>query len=104
MLNLETGKIIPDDKVWIYDGIIYIISRKFSKIKGHEEHYSCDRLCLIPEYNDPINLVDIKNRYPNVIKVIHEDWLHGTVYNYGNHKTNDDEEKWEEVGHTKGFA
>lgn len=105
MRDLRKNEVIPDDKVWFCDGFIYIISRKISKIKGHEIHYSCDVICLLAEYDEPLNLVDVKNKYPNVIKVIYEDYLKGEVYNYGNHATkNNGEEYWELTGTTMGFA
>lgn len=106
MRDLRRNKVIPDDQVWLYDGFIYIISRNASREGVHyKTQYSIDVICLNPEYDDPLSLVDIKNRFPNVIKVIHEDWLKGNVYNYGNHATKDNgEEFWELTGETMGFA
>lgn len=106
MRDLRHDKVIPDDQVRIYDGFVYIISRKVTGKGLHiKVHHSIDVICLNPEYDDPLSLVDIKKRFPKVIKVIHEDWLRGDVYNYGNHATKDNgEEFWELTGETMGFA
>lgn len=52
------------------------------------------------QYDDPITLNDIKERYPSVRIVIAESGLSGKVYRYGNHDTG----KWEIVGTTEGYA
>lgn len=90
-----------DDEVIFYDGFLYIIS---SFRKGEIQKYEIDVVCLCPEYDDPMSLVDIKEKYPNVHKVIYEDWRNGYVFNYGNHRDENKNRIWERVGTTYGFA
>jgi len=103
MLNMwgSTG-IKPDEEEIFYDGFLYIISRSD---KTHE-NFTVDAICLCAEYDEPLSLADISEKYPNVCKVIFEDALRGAVYNYGNHATekNGTAEKWEKVGETLGYA
>lgn len=100
----ECGKTIPDDKVVLISGFVYIIIRdKECYIENgeyHESEYSIVVKDLDPEYDEPITLADIARDYPNVTKVIHEDYMDGEVFNYGNH----DRETWECVGKTMGFV
>lgn len=98
MRDLKTNKVKPDNKVWFADGFLYIISGK-----NRREEWSIDVLCLCPEFDSPMNLVDIKKNYPDVVKVIHEDYLRGEVYTYGNH-SHEKDEAWELTGETLGFA
>lgn len=91
-----------DDKVIFYDGFLYIISTFFHKPTKPE--YKIDVICLCPEYDDPMSLVDIQRKYPNVHKVIYEDWRNGYVFNYGNHRDENNNRIWERVGTTYGFA
>lgn len=84
--------VIPD-RVEFTDGIIYIISRKAND-------YDIDVLIQVEEYNDPITLSDILDKYPNVKKLIYESTLRGAVYNYENHKGCG----WEMVGATIGYS
>lgn len=108
MLNMTNGEIKPDDEVVFYDGFIYIISRKeVATADGWGKmEYSIDVKCLCPEYDEPISLADIAERYPNVKKVIYDDAMRGYVYNYGNHKDSlhPESEAWELVGDTMGYA
>lgn len=105
MLNMTNGEIYPDDKVVFYDGYLYIISRDqeayIDKCRYHEPKYSIDVKCIVAEYDKPWTLADIAEKYPNVHKVIFDDMMKGFVYNYGNHN---DEELWELVGTTMGYA
>lgn len=63
-----------------------------------------DGLCKIfyhdGQFDDPITLKDIAEKYPSVKLVISELALEGKVYRYGNH----DKGKWEIVGTTEGYA
>ena len=52
------------------------------------------------EYDEPITLADISEKYPLVRMVISESGLEGKVYRYGNHEVG----VWEEVGNTIGYA
>lgn len=100
MRILGENKVIPDNEVIFYDGFLYIIS-----ISGEDrENVECDRICLCAEYDEPITLSDIAERYPNVHKVIFDDALRGYVYNYKNHRIEDNNEAWEQVGTTLGYA
>lgn len=108
MLDLIDGEIKPDDKVVFYDGFLYIISEKDGETADGmvKTKYSIDVKCLCAEYDEPISLADIVERYPNVEKVIYDDAMRGYVYNHGNHKTIHDPnaEAWELVGTTLGYA
>lgn len=104
MKDSRTGKLVPDENVVFYDGFIYVISAMDCLERNVlNRRYSLDVILLCPEYDDPVSLVDIKNKYPFVCKVLHEDMLSGEVYNYGNHKRHA-EEYWELTGETVGFA
>ena len=111
MLNMwESSGVKPDDEEFFADGFLYIISRDkepYDDENGyHDAEYSIDVKCLNAEYDEPLSLADISDRYPNVCKVIFDDCLRGAVYNYGNHKHEKDgtAEKWEKVGQTLGYA
>ena len=80
--NLEGKEILFDD------GIIWTFS----------EDGSCKRLILDCEYDKPISLDELREKY-NAYIVISESWLSGNVYRYGNHG-----EFWEKIGQTIGFA
>ena len=97
MRTLNEHKVIPDNEVVFYDGFLYIISRK-------EDKHECECLCLCCEYDDPVSLADIAEKYPNVHKVIFEDAFRGSVYNYRNHMVDKNAEDWEQVGETIGYA
>ena len=102
MKNLLNGEIVPDDEVVFYDGLLYIIGYA----DMHKRSAYCEHLCLCCEYDEPLTLKDIAEKYKNVHKVIFEGGLHGEVYNYMNHKTvhDPDAEAWEQVGTTVGYA
>ena len=109
MRILGENKVIPDNEVVFYDGFLYIISHaKDSYIdedeEYHEPEYSIEVKCLCPEYDEPITLEDIAKEYPKVCKVIFEDAFMGYVYNYKNHRIEDNNEAWEQVGTTLGYA
>ena len=102
MRDLINNKTIPDDEVVFYDGFLYIISRTNEYCERYTVvgEYKVDVLILDPQFDNPISLSDIKRELPSVTKVIHEDYLKGEIYNYGNHKG----ETWEMTGTTMGFA
>jgi hypothetical protein len=100
MRVLGENKVIPDNEVIFYDGFLYIIS-----ISGEDrENVECECICLCAEYDEPLTLSDIATKYPNVHKVIFDDALRGYVYNYKNHRIEDNNEAWEQVGTTLGYA
>jgi hypothetical protein len=87
-----------------YDGYLYIIyAIDQTDETDMEVKMGCEKICIIPEimdWDDPWTLEKIAKKYPTVKKVIYESWLHGDVYNYGNHKLGE----WERVGEMMGFA
>ena len=102
MIDYIDHKNKDDDDVIFYDGFLYIISTYL--VNRCEAKYEIDVICLCPEYDDPISLTDIREKYPNVHKVIFEDWREGYVYNYGNHRDENKNRVWERTGRTYGFA
>lgn len=91
---------VKDDKDVIFgDGILYIISIS----NGDPEELSIDRIILNAEYDKPLSLADIAEKYPNCHKLIFDDCLIGDIYNHGNHRGENDE-AWELVGHTIGYV
>ena len=109
MRILGENKVIPDDEVIFYDGFLWIIShvaKSYIDENGeyHEPKYSVEYKCLCAEYDEPITLADIAEKYPKVHKVIFDDALRGYVYNYKNHREEDNNEAWEQVGTTLGYA
>lgn len=105
MLNMYTGKKTPDDEVIFYDGFLYIIMDHRVIEDGEEHSYEGIReICLCPQYDPPLSLADIKETYPDVHIVIHDDALYGEVYKYGNHTIEPGAEAWELYGETRGYA
>lgn len=106
MLDMIEHRHMPDEKVIFYDGFLYIISQTREPcIENNffiESEYNIDVICLNGEFDAPVSLSDIAEKYPKVNKVIYESPLNGSVYNYGNHGK--DGEMWEKVGTTKGYA
>lgn len=101
MKSMYGGKEIPDDEVLFYDGFLYIIVEHRWIEDGKENH--CAVLvekCIHPEFDEPISLADIARDYPDVIKVLHDDWLEGELYSYGNYEKGE----WVQYGQTRGFA
>lgn len=107
MLNMIDCTKKPDDEEVFYDGFLYIISRDrepYADDEYHDAEYSIEVKCLTAEYDDPITLADIAEKYPKVCKVIFDDAMKGKVYSYGNHRYEENAEKWELVGTTLGYA
>ena len=106
MINIKTRGIVPDEQVIFYDGFLYIISR-ISIFEKNElfskEKYKIDVKCLT-EFDAPISLKEIREKYPFVCKVLYDSWMDGAIYNYRNHNFDDDEMKWEQYGTTLGFV
>ena len=88
------GDEIPDDKVIFVDDILYIIYGE------NDSEIKVKRIIILAEFEDPISLADIAKEYPDVRKVIYEEPLCGSVFNYNNHLG----EGWELVGATIGYA
>lgn len=101
--SLIKHRVIPDDDVIFHDGFLYIISQTRKASLDDDPEYKLDVLCLCPEYDDPLSLKDIAEKYPKVTKVIWEDWMVGKVFNYKNH-SGEGEEAWEHTGETIGFV
>ena len=113
MLIIGSNKVIPDDQVIFYDGFLYIISHTIPQDRSFEvkditNNYTIDVRLINPEYDNPLSLEDIVREYPNVRKVIYEEFMCGYVYNYKNHITKNvidgGVEYWEQVGTTCGYA
>jgi hypothetical protein len=108
MRDCTNGNVKADEDVVFYDGFLYIISQldePYSDSEGcHEAKYDIDVICLCPEYDDPLSLKDIAEKYPRVEKVLFEDCLRGILFNYGNHRYSKNAEMWEKVGDTLGYA
>lgn len=108
MLNMIDGSTKPDREEVFFDGFLYIISRTKEAVVTVDEYidpkYSIDVKMLNAEYDDPISLADIAEKYPKVCKVVFDDVLKGRVYSYGNHRAKKDAEMWELVGTTIGYA
>ena len=84
---------VKADKIWFYDGDVYIIYGEYEELK-------LDFVTISPEYDKPISLEFIEKRYPDVKKVLFEGWLSGSLYNFNNYGHNE----WTKVGETRGFA
>lgn len=94
MKSMITNKEIPDEEVVFMDGILYIICR-------NDESYSIGVTFIDPQYEETyLTLKDIADRYPDVRKVIHDSYLEGEIYSYGNYKKGE----WVQYGITRGFA
>lgn len=86
---------IPDEEVVFMDGRLYIICR------DKEGNYSLGVEVINPEYEESyISLKDIAERYPDVTVVLHDSWLDGEVFSYGNYNKGE----WVQYGSTRGFA
>lgn len=80
---------IPDSEYLFCDGILTIVCND-----------GVARMAITEQYDEPISLEDIVQRYPTVNIVIHEEALSGEVFRYNNYKDNE----WWEVGRTRGYA
>ena len=104
MRDMYKGEKIPDEEVVFVDGILYIICQKRLR-RGVPKQLFGEMVCLDPEYTKPMSLVDIKKKYPHVVKVIYEAALRGAEYTYGNHASDrNNPEVWEKTGENKGYA
>lgn len=86
------------------DGFLYVI---YATEQTDETQtgckMGCEKICIIPElvdWEDPLTLAKIAEKYPTVSLVIYESWLHGDIYKFENHNPGE----WEHVGETEGFA
>lgn len=95
MKNLYEVGSIPDDEVLFCDGILYIICHDLDN-----GALSIGKQTLDPQYDEPISLADIAERYPNIEILIHESWFNGEVFRYNNYGKNE----WVQTGQTRGFA
>lgn len=94
MKSMITNEEIPDEEVIFMDGFLYIICR-------NDEGYSIGVTIIDPQYDETfLTLKDIADRYPYVKKVIHDSYLEGEIYSYGNYKKGE----WVQYGTTRGFA
>lgn len=87
--NRDAGQQIDGEEKVFSDGILYIIE---------ENRHTSHEIIICGELDKPISLSDIRKKYKGQL-VIHEDYLAGSIYRYGNHG-----DFWEQVGMTIGFA
>ena len=101
---LDSDRTVSDNEYVFRDGNLYIIciSDTEKDEKGSRTGQT-HMICLDPQYDEPISLVEIEKDYPDVKKVIHELGLSGKVFTYGNH-VHSGGEPWEMTGTTVGFA
>lgn len=108
MFSYIDCKKTSDNEVVFHDGYLYIISKTKEACEDadgfHDPEYKVDVIILSGEYDDPITLADIAEKYPKVCKVHYDDLLSGYVYAYGNHGHEKNAEMWELVGKTVGYA
>ncbi len=97
MHDFYTHEIVPDDHVWFCDHVIYIISKI-------GEGFKTDFISLDPQYDEPMCLKDIAERFPDVVIVIVDGWMNGSIFRYQNHRNDPKAEDWERVGETLGFV
>ena len=88
--DLPTGLKVEEPKRMVCaDGIVYII-----------EEEKTTKIILNAEFDNPISLEDIAQKYPKVVIVLFEDFLNGKVFRYNNYGKGE----WCLVGRTIGFA
>lgn len=93
-------RIKDDNELDLCDAIITIIYPAGEVTEDHKEEWKCERIYHCGEFDEPITLRSIKERYPDrFIMVISDHGLHGEIYSYGNHG-----DFWEKVGDTQGYA
>ena len=100
MKDLMTNKEKPDEEVKFYDGFLWIICLDNTITGEYAGVGTVYRICLCPEYDEPISLKDIANKYPKVRRVIFDDLLTSRIYSRGNHVDGE----WEKIGETLGYA
>jgi hypothetical protein len=84
-----------------YDGNLYIISCVEQNKNGLSEFkWSIDVIFLSLGYDEPLTLEKIKEKYPNVQKVMFDEAMQGYVFTYNNYGDN----KWHQTGETRGYA
>lgn len=71
------------------DGIVYIVSEK-----------TVEKIYLHAEFDEPLTLDGILQKYPEVEMVIYDCYLGGAIYRYNNYGDGN----WHKVGETIGFA
>ena len=89
-----SGNCKPDEEVVFISGFLYIICR------DEKGNYDLGVITIDPEYDEALSLKDIAERYPNVKKVLHDDYLDGEIFSYGNYNKGE----WVQYGTTRGFA
>lgn len=80
---------VPDDEYLFEEGILTVICKE-----------GVGKIYLNEEFDDPIDLSEIVQRYPEVDMLIHEDMFSGEVFDYNRYG----EGGWFLVGKTRGYA
>ena len=89
-MEMPIGYRVEDPRrVVCADGIIYVV-----------EESKTTKIILNAEYDKPISLEEIAQKYPAVEIVMFEDFLEGKIFRYGNYAPH----TWNFVGRTIGFA
>ena len=96
MKSMITNKELPDDKAYFLSGMLYIICR------DDKGKYDLGVIYIDPQYapDTVLSLKDIAERYPDVKLLIHDDYLDGEIFSYGNYNKGE----WVLYGTTRGFA
>lgn len=100
MLNLYDENRTKDADVVFYDGMIWIITLNKTNGRSIPEKGIVERIILHPEYDTPVSLKDISEKYPEATMLIFESALDGEVYMKDNHRIGE----WELIGKTLGYA
>ena len=109
MIDFKDGETYNDDEYVFYDGILTIIRRDRLLPFSNPMLLDTVEVIIDAEYDDPLSLQDIVDKWPDVMMLIHEDALRGEIFRYGNHKgqkmaNGKEGELWEKVGETRGYA
>jgi len=80
---------VPDSDYLFEEGILTVICKE-----------GVGRILLDTQYDEPVSLADIAQRYPEVDMLIHEDVFSGEVFDYDRYA----DDTWWLVGKTRGYA
>jgi hypothetical protein len=80
---------VPDSEYLFEEGILTVICKE-----------GVGRIILDTQYDEPISLEDIVQRYPEVDMLIHEDMFSGEVFDYNRYGDGG----WFLIGKTRGYA
>lgn len=89
------------DKLYLPENAVFCDINMTVILRYGDGTYGADIFTICGEFEPPMTLEDIRNKYPDAIciTVIAEYPLCGDIWEYGNHGP-----KWEYKGTTRGFA